>query len=202
MLHNALHHPLAQPVSAVRFEHKHIAKIGDGREIADDTGKADLPFRSMINPEAQGVLDRTSNNLPRNSFCPIAIREESVDHIQVKKFPVRAQEKVVSTDFEDFCKIIARHFDILNCSTTKGTKVHKGNLTVTHSAFVVVLALRTPSAGNLPGAIRPYICRESHLLCSDRREAQRPYDPDRGWQTPPRSRVKTPAGTSNHRPHR
>ena len=41
----------------MRFQHEHIAKIGDGREIADDTGKADLLSRLMINPEAQGMLD-------------------------------------------------------------------------------------------------------------------------------------------------
>lgn len=52
MLHDALHHPLAKPMSAMRFEDKDIAEVRNGREIADDAGKAYLLSRFMINPEA------------------------------------------------------------------------------------------------------------------------------------------------------
>jgi len=83
MLHDALHHPLAQPVSAMRFEHEYIAEISDGCEIADDASKADLPCSSMINAEAQRMLDRAGDNISRNSLRPIAIRQEFVDRIYI-----------------------------------------------------------------------------------------------------------------------
>jgi len=51
-LHDALHQPLAQPASAMRFQNEHVAKISDGGKVGDDAGKTNLRARVVIDSEA------------------------------------------------------------------------------------------------------------------------------------------------------
>src|SRR5579864_154910 len=48
----------------------------------------------MINPEAQRMLDRSFHYFPRNAFRPIAIREESVDHVQIEPGAICTDHKL------------------------------------------------------------------------------------------------------------
>jgi hypothetical protein len=117
MLHDALHHPLAKPVSAVRLEHEHIAKISNRREIADNTSKADLLSRFMINPEAQRMLDRSGDNVSRNSFRPIAIRQEFIDYIYVDTCGIGADAVLSAPVFDwerNLTSVSKVHQPILN----------------------------------------------------------------------------------------
>src|SRR5437879_5267524 len=82
MPHDALHEPLTQPAPAIRLQHKHVAKISEGCEIADDARKSDLPGFSVgliINAEAQRMLDRPGHNVAWNVLSPVAIRQEPVN---------------------------------------------------------------------------------------------------------------------------
>src|ERR1700739_1707316 len=84
MLHDALHQPFAQFASAMRLQHEYVAEICDSCEIANHPGESNLhrpryfsrlgcPMsraetwgffrRFIINPEAQGMLDRTCHQL-------------------------------------------------------------------------------------------------------------------------------------------
>ena len=65
MLHKALHQPLANTVSAIGFEHKYVADIGDRGEIADHTGEADLRAISIINAETERMLGSSERHTSR-----------------------------------------------------------------------------------------------------------------------------------------
>ena len=81
MLLDALHHPLAQAASAMRFQHKDVAKIRDRGKVGDHPSESNLSF-TIINAKAQRVLDGTLDHFSRNSVRPIAVRQKSVDHIR------------------------------------------------------------------------------------------------------------------------
>ena len=66
-MHSISH--LLEPAAAMRFEHKHIANIGDRGEIADHPGKAHLCAVTIINAKAQRMLDRPR---PRLRGIPFA----------------------------------------------------------------------------------------------------------------------------------
>ena len=78
----------------MRFEDKYITQIRDCGEIADDPGKADLRATTIINAKAQRMLDRSRHDFPRNSFRPIAIPQEPVNHIQIEAGTVGADEEL------------------------------------------------------------------------------------------------------------
>jgi hypothetical protein len=42
------------------------------------------------------MLDGTDDRFSRNTFAPIAIHEEAMDHIQIKSAPVGADQKTAS----------------------------------------------------------------------------------------------------------
>jgi len=99
MLRNALHQPLAQPALAMRLQNKNVAQIRDGRKVADDPRKPDLRI-PIINPKAQRVLNGPRHNLTRNPLRPIAIRQESMNHVEIKPRPVGANKKLIAAPFE------------------------------------------------------------------------------------------------------
>jgi hypothetical protein len=53
----------------------------------------------MINPKAQGMLDRSRNRLSRNSLGPVAIRQEIVDDINIESSRIRADQEFTKPDF-------------------------------------------------------------------------------------------------------
>src|SRR5207245_11291802 len=78
VFHDALHHPLAQAVTTVRFQYKHITEISISRTIGNHTSKTRL-FFCMVHAEAQRVLNGTSDDLLWNPFCPVALSQKSMD---------------------------------------------------------------------------------------------------------------------------
>jgi len=121
----------------MRFEHEHVAKVRDRREIADDASKADLPCSSMINAEAQRVLDRAGDNISRNSLRPVAIRQEFVDRIYIDPRGIGA-DAVLSAPVFDRDRTL-----------TSTTKVHQHILNgIRQSAFsqIIVRNASKPNA--------------------------------------------------------
>src|ERR1700745_2824121 len=48
----------------------------------------------MINAKAQRMLNRPRHDIPRNAFRPVAIRQESVDHVEIEQRAVRADQEL------------------------------------------------------------------------------------------------------------
>src|SRR5580658_9003063 len=96
MLDDALHEPLAQSAPAMRFQHKNIAEVGHGGEVADHAGKSDLRIAAFIDAEAQRVLYRPRDDFPRNTLGPIAIRQKTVNHIQIEPLTVGADQELTA----------------------------------------------------------------------------------------------------------
>ncbi len=94
MLGNALHQPLAEPASAVRFQHEHIADIRDGSEVADHAGETDLRALPIINAETKRVLDRPGHDFPGDALGPIAIGQKTVNHIQTQALTVGTDQEL------------------------------------------------------------------------------------------------------------
>src|SRR5579863_7628555 len=101
MVHDALHHPLAQPASAMRRPHEHIAEIRDRGEVADHPREAYLRTTPIINAEAQGMLNGSGHHFPRNALGPIAIRQESVDHVEIQPRGVSADKELPAALLEN-----------------------------------------------------------------------------------------------------
>src|SRR5215471_17184892 len=121
MPHDALHHPLAKPAPVISVQHEYIAQISKRRKIADHTSKPNLrsPKRSgcpsqarswlewgfsrhiMINPKAQRMLDRSGNDLPRNSLCPIASGQKPMNQIQILTRRISTDQKLPKPGLED-----------------------------------------------------------------------------------------------------
>ena len=90
----------------MRFEHKHVAQISDGSEIADHPGKAHLRAATIINAKAQRVLYRSGNYVAGNALRPVAIREESVDDVQIEPGRICADDKFAAAELRnviEFC---------------------------------------------------------------------------------------------------
>src|ERR1700686_888145 len=116
MPNDALHQPLAQSAPAMRLQHKHISHIRDRCKITDHTGKASLKTFPVINSETERALYRPHHNLSRDSFGPIAIGEETVDHIQIQAFAAGTDQKLATPIFLDSFEInhtTGRHAHIL-----------------------------------------------------------------------------------------
>lgn len=115
MLHDAFHQPLTQPASTMRLENKNVAEIRDRGKVADHAGKADLCTATIINAKAQRMLDGSRHDLSRNSLRPIAIRQESVNDIQIEAGRVGA-DQVFATQVLDNCVGVGGglHLYILN----------------------------------------------------------------------------------------
>ena len=100
MPHDAFHQPLAQAASAMRFEHEHVAKIRDRSEVANHPGKAHLST-TIINAKAERMLDRPRHNFARNSFRPIAVRQEPMNHVQVEADGVGTDQELAAPGLHD-----------------------------------------------------------------------------------------------------
>src|ERR1700733_2102638 len=96
MLGNALHQPLAEPASAMRFQHEHIADICDCSEVADPASKTDLRALPVINAETERLVDRPGHNFPRDALGPIAICQKTVNHIQTQALTVGTDQELVT----------------------------------------------------------------------------------------------------------
>src|ERR1700683_1556140 len=96
MLDNTLHQPLAQAAAAMRFQHKNVAEVSHGGEIADDASKTYLRAAVFVNAEAQRMLDRTRDNVSRNAPGPIAIGKKAVNHIQIDALTIGADQKLAA----------------------------------------------------------------------------------------------------------
>ena len=99
MLHNALHQPFAQSAPTMRLEHKDVANIRVGSEIADHARKPDLGTRRIVHSKAQRVSNRALDHFPRNALGPIAIRQKAVDHVQVKPRTIGTDEEIAAPMF-------------------------------------------------------------------------------------------------------
>ena len=66
------------------FQYEHIADIRHRGKIADDPGKADLRTATIIDAKAQGVLDGSCNDIPRDALGPVAVCQESVNHFEIR----------------------------------------------------------------------------------------------------------------------
>src|SRR5690242_14931631 len=88
MRRHGVDEPLAEPFSSVLREHVDVTKIRERRAIRDDAREADL--RSIVEQsEAQGVSDRTRDQLLRNAFCPERAAEKRVNRADVEPGRVR-----------------------------------------------------------------------------------------------------------------
>src|SRR5207245_11728876 len=66
--HDALHHPLAQAVTTIRFQYKHITETSISRIIRNHTSKT-RSFISRVHAEAQSVLKTNDRRPPAE--CPL-----------------------------------------------------------------------------------------------------------------------------------
>src|SRR2546426_2750025 len=94
--HDALHHPLAQAMTTVRFQYKHITEISISRIIGNHTSKTRL-FFCMVHAEAQRVLNGRSDDLLWNPFCPVALSQKSMDYVQIQARTIGADEEISSS---------------------------------------------------------------------------------------------------------
>src|SRR5580704_11148989 len=78
MLDDALHQPLAQSAPTMRLQYKYITQISHGGKVTDHAGKTHLRTASIIDAEAQRVLNRSRHDFPRNALGPVTIRQETV----------------------------------------------------------------------------------------------------------------------------
>ena len=80
MLHDAFHHPLAQPASAMRSPARtHPPTISEGRKVAESHGQSQLALPLHHKCRSTGNARLTRDNFPRNPLRPIAIRQETCE---------------------------------------------------------------------------------------------------------------------------
>lgn len=118
MLHDALDPVLAQAVSPMRLHNEHVSNRGVGSKVADDPGEANLRAATIITATAQRVLDRSRDDVARDSFGPIAIRPESVNHLQIEASMIGANQELTLSRLYNRVRIgrlSKRHLLILNC---------------------------------------------------------------------------------------
>ena len=78
----------------------------------------------MINAKAQRMLNRLRHDIPRNPLRPIAIRQESVNHVQIKPGAVRADQKLSASRFDRSVRGDARNTIHHSILTTGGSLQH------------------------------------------------------------------------------
>ena len=181
----------------MRFQHEDIAQVGHRSKIADHARKTNLSAATLIDTEAQRVLNRPRHNLPRNAFGPIAIGQKTVNHIQTQALTAGADQKLAEPVLHHRFGIhpaTGRHAHILP-PTPHPRPVERGS---GHSGT----SPRTPFAKTKPVATRPYTCRASRPWCSGRRGAQRPRDPICVARIPPQRCAKVRARKSDRTWHK
>src|SRR5271157_5905345 len=87
------------------FQHEDITNICDRSEITDHAGKTDLLAPVVINSKAERMLNRSSNDLSRNTLGPVTIRQEPVNHIQI-------ETPTAGTDQKLAAPVLRHHFGI------------------------------------------------------------------------------------------
>lgn len=99
----------------MRFQNKYIAEIRDGGEIANHSREANLRATLIINAKAQRMLDRSLHYFPGDSFCPIAVRQEAMNHIQIQTPAIGTDQKLAAPRLDFASKILSWiHPNILN----------------------------------------------------------------------------------------
>src|ERR1700758_1619051 len=93
MRDDALHQPLPQASSTIGFQDEDVANVCIGCEIADRPGKTGL-LVPAIQAKAQRVLQRAADRLFRNSFGPVAIREERMNRVDIQASAVSADQEL------------------------------------------------------------------------------------------------------------
>jgi len=102
MLHDALHQPLAQAAAAMRFQHKYVAEVCHGGEVADHARETNLRADDFVDSEAQRVFNRPRYNLPRNALGPIAVGQKTVNHIQIDARTIGSDQKLAAPALHNF----------------------------------------------------------------------------------------------------
>jgi hypothetical protein len=97
----------------MHIEHKYVPDIGNRCKIADHPRKADLRASTIINAKAQGMLDRSRHDFPRNALRPVTVREEAVNRIQIKAGGIGANQAISAPVLDDHLGIGEFHFHIL-----------------------------------------------------------------------------------------
>ena len=157
---------------------------------------------TIINAKAQRVLDGSRHDLAWNSLGPIAIRQESMNDIEIEAGTVCTDQKLAAPEFDCQFRTRRRHSRHSNCVSHQesGRKPARSALHGTSCPSRFILS-KTPSAERKPDATHPCICKASRRSCSARTAIPQPCGRAHAARIPPRSEARVPAERSDHISH-
>src|SRR5580765_4926389 len=101
MADDGLDEPFSQCLFAVRFKNEEITNPTEGGVVGHHTREADLVF-TFVNTKAKRSFDRTGDNFQRSTERPIgSIRQKIKDDLQIQTAFIRADDKLLTTNFEN-----------------------------------------------------------------------------------------------------
>jgi hypothetical protein len=108
MMHSIIH--LLSPRPRCDSSTEYVSQISHGSKIADHSGKPDLRARTIINAKAHRMLDGSRHDIFRNALRPVAVRQESMDYVQIEPGRIGADAELATAMFDR----IRVHKSILN----------------------------------------------------------------------------------------